>query len=109
MLFLINTFLGFLIAQLYDILTRNKDAEGTPNKFDLMFFLKDTYQKIILSLFLSLFISSLVYLNVGDFAKLMGQEWEGINNIVYAVIGFAPEIVLQLIRKRFGVLQSKRE
>lgn len=109
MLFLINTFLGFLIAQLYDILTRNKDAEATPNKFDLIFFLKDTYQKIILSLFLSLFISGLVYLNVGDFAKLMGQDWEGINNIVYAVIGFAPEIVLQFIRKRFGVLQSKRD
>lgn len=109
MLFLINTFLGFLIAQLYDIFTRNKNSESTPERFDLIFFLKDTYQKIILSLFLSLSLSTLIWLNVGDFAKLMGQDWEGINNIVYAVIGFAPEIVLQVLRKRFGVLQSKRD
>src|SRR5690606_5889639 len=108
MLFLLNTFLGFFIAQIYDVLTRDKNSINTPDKFNLLFFLKDTWQKIVLSLFLSLSISVLVWLNVGDFAKLIGQEWGALNNIVYAIIGFAPEIVLQFIRKRLGVLQSKR-
>lgn len=109
MLFLINTFLGFLIAQVYDILNRNRNSESTPTEFKLVFFIKDTYQKIILSLILSVSISTLVWLNVGDFAKLVGQEWQGLNNIVYAVIGFAPELVLQWVRKKYGILQSKRD
>ena len=109
MLFLINTFLGFLIAQVYDVLNRNRNSESTPTGFNLIFFIKDTYQKILLSLILSISISTLVWLNVGDFAKLIGQEWQGLNNIVYAVIGFAPELVLQWVRKKYGILQSKRD
>ena len=107
MLFLINTFLGFLIAQIYDILFREK-SESNPEKFDLVFFLKDTYQKIVLSLFLSLSISILIYLNDWDIISIFGEKIDFLKNMEYALIGFAPELVLQWVRKKYGVLQSKR-
>lgn len=109
MLFLINTFLGFLIAQIADVLKRNKESDSTPVKFDVIFFIKDNLPKIILSLLLSFSISYLVYLNVEDFGKLLGQEWSVLNNIVYAVIGFAPEIVLQWLKSKYNFLQPNRD
>ena len=108
MLFLINTFLGFLIAQIYDILFREK-SESNPEKFDLIFFIKDTYQKIVLSLFLSLSISMLIYLNNWDIISLFGEKIEFLKNMEYALIGFAPEIFLQKMRKKYGLFQTKRD
>lgn len=109
MLFLLNTFLGFLAAQLYDVFTRDKNSINTPEKFDLIFFIKDTWQKIVVSLFLSVTLSLLVWLNVEDFAMLLGKDWTVLNNLVYAFIGFAPEVALQFIRKRYGLLRSNRK
>lgn len=110
MLFLINTLLGFLLAQLLDILSRHKGSEDSPEKFSFKFFWQDTRIKIFVSLGISLTLSVLVYLNIVDLANLFGKDWNsGIVNIWYAIIGFCPEIVLQVLRKRFGLLQPKRD
>lgn len=108
MTFLINTFLGFLIAQVSDILMRNKRSDASPEKFSLKFFFQDTWLKITISLLLSISMSLLVWLNIEDFASIFGKEWTTVNNIVYAVIGFAPEKVLQWMKKKYGFLQPEK-
>ena len=103
-MYLINTLLGFLIAQILAILNRNKSNEKNPDKFSIGFFLKDTWQKMVVSLLLSFLLSITVYLNAGDFGNLFGQELEALNNLVYLVLGFAPEKILQIVRKKYNVL-----
>lgn len=103
-MYLINTLLGFFIAQILAILNRNKSNEKNPNKFSINFFLKDTWQKMVVSLLLSCLLSITVYLNAGDFGRLFGKELEVLNNLVYLVLGFAPEKILQIVRKKYNVL-----
>lgn len=107
MTFLINTLLGFLIAQISDILRRDKESTASPLKFNIWFFLKDTWQKILLSLMLSCAISALVWMNAGDFTKVLGEQWALAGNLVYAFIGFMPEIALQVLKKKYGFTQPK--
>lgn len=107
MIFLINTGLGFLLAQLIDVLNRDKASKTSPEKFDLCFFWKDTRLKIIVSLLLSFSLSLAVWLNIESVAKLIGKDWTIINDLVYLAIGFAPELLLQWIKKKYGFLQPK--
>lgn len=97
--FLVNTLLGFLIFQIYGLLTRGKNG-----KFDIIFFLKDTWQKIVLSLLLSLGLALATHYNYIDVFKLFGSDAQQVNGLIYLIIGAVPEVVLQIIRKRFGVL-----
>jgi hypothetical protein len=107
MIFLINTILGFVLAQLIDVLNRDKASKNSPQKFDLLFFLKDNRFKIIVSLLLSFSLSLAVWLNIENVAKLIGKDWTIINDLVYLAIGFAPELILQWIKKKYGFLQPK--
>jgi len=102
-MYLLNTFLGFAIAQVLAVLNRSNDKKN-PKEFDLIFFVKDTWQKMAVSLLLSFLLSVTLYLNVGDFAKLVGQDWDIINSLAYLIIGFAPEKALQWIRRKYHVL-----
>lgn len=104
MTFLVNTLLGFLIFQIYGLLTREKNG-----KFDIIFFLKDTWQKIVLSLLLSLGLALATHYNYIDVFKLFGSDAQQVNGLIYLIIGAVPEVVLQIIRKRFGVLYSSNE
>ena len=105
--YIINTFLGFLLAQLYDVFNREKESEASPKKFDLLFFLKDTWQKIVVSLLLSSVISFTVHYNTDEILRYIGKDWDNISKLIYLVIGFAPEIILQWFKKKYGVLQPK--
>lgn len=104
MIFLINTFLGFLVAQLYDVFTRSKTSESSPEKFEFLFFLKDTWQKMVVSLLLSVSISILIWLNVGAITSSFGDYAD----LIYILAGFAPEIILQKAKKKLGILQPKK-
>lgn len=97
--YIVNTLLGFLIFQIYGLLTREKNG-----KFDIIFFLKDTWQKIVLSLLLSLGLALATHYNYIDVFKLFGSDAQQVNGLIYLIIGAVPEVVLQIIRKRFGVL-----
>ena len=104
-MYLLNTLLGFAIAQLSDIFRRQKSSDASPVKFDLVFFIKDNWQKAIVSIALSFCISVAVHLNITDFSKLFGQEWTALNQIVYIVIGAVPEMVLQHFKRKIGLFQ----
>lgn len=107
-MYLINTFLGFLIAQLYDILRRNKASETSPVPFDLVFFFKDTWQKIAISVLLSFSISVAIHLNYPYVETLIGKEVSpDILPLIYIPVGAVPELVLQYFKKKAGFLQPQ--
>lgn len=102
--FILNTLLGFLIFQIYGLLTREKNG-----KFNLIFFIKDTWVKIVLSLSLSITLAVATHFNYVEVFKLFGSDTQQISSLIYLIIGAVPEVVLQIIRKRFGVLYSSNE
>lgn len=102
--FILNTLLGFLIFQIYGLLTREKNG-----KFNLIFFLKDTWVKIVLSLSLSITLAIATHYNYIEVFKLFGSDLQQVNGLIYLIIGAVPEVVLQVVRKRFGVLYSSNE
>lgn len=107
-MYIVNTILGFLIAQMAGVVRRNKNSKDSPNKFNIIYLLKDTWQKIIFSLVLSLLMSLALKYNWDDFMVLFDKDWT-LNNVVYLVIGAAPELILQKLRKRYGFLGSKNQ
>src|SRR5690606_9587001 len=100
--FIINTLLGFLIFQIYGLLTREKNG-----KFNLIFFIKDTWVKIVLSLSLSVTLAVATHYNYIEVFKLFGSDLQQVNGLIDLIIGAVPELVLQVVRKRFCVLYSK--
>lgn len=108
MVFLVNIILGFLAAQLIEISTRNKQSEKSPTRFNIKFFLKDNYLKIITSLLISLTFGFFIHYNQIEITKL-GEfiDLELPQYVYYFLIGFAPEIVLQILKNKMGLLQPK--
>jgi hypothetical protein len=86
---------------------RDRQSEASPIKFNIWFFLKDTWRKVTLSLLLAILLSVVTHLNGGDISKLLGQDWQDINGWVYVLIGFAPEMILQKLKKKYGFLQPE--
>lgn len=108
MVFLVNIILGFLAAQLIEISTRDKQSEKSPTRFNIKFFLKDNYLKIITSLLISLTFGFFIHYNQIEITKL-GEfiDLELPQYVYYFLIGFAPEIVLQILKNKMGLLQPK--
>lgn len=101
MIYFVNTFIGFFIAQIVDIKTRNKESLNSPKPFKLMFFIKDTWLKIVTSLTLSMLITLAIYINVGEVDKIwMVDSW-----IFFIVVGAVPEVILQLAKDKLGWFQ----
>ncbi len=103
----INVIIGFILANIIQILNRNPNSENTPVKFDLKFFFLDSWQKLLVSLFAAMLLNYLCLLYYEDFAqhiKLVElpkqySEWMAI------VIGAMIDTILQIIRKQLGVFQ----
>lgn len=93
--------------QIADILNRNKQSEASPEKFNFIFFIKDTWVKIVLSLLLSVCISVVVKLNLTDVhSAFSGDNLYG--NLLYVVIGAVPEYALQVAKKKLGFTQPEK-
>jgi hypothetical protein len=105
-MYLLNTFLGFLIAQIYDVLKRERVSQASPQAFDPIFFFKDNWVKIVLSLLLSFALSLAIHLNAPEVEKLMVSDFE-VNNLIYLVVGAVPELVLQYFKRKGSFLQPK--
>jgi len=108
MSFIINILLGFFIGQLIDISTRNKQSETSPVKFNIVFFLKDNWLKITVSLLLSISIGVFIYYNEIDISSMIeGIGFNVHSGIIFFLIGFCPEIILQIAKHKYGFLQPK--
>ena len=106
-MYIVNTFIGFALAQILDVLRRDKDSQASPKKFKILFFWKDNKQKILLSITLSVLMTLALKLNWTEFVGLIGKEWE-LNNLVFLAVGFAPELLLQKLKKKYGFLQPEK-
>jgi hypothetical protein len=106
-MYLLNTFLGFLIAQIYDVLRRERASHASPQAFGPVFFFKDNWVKIVLSLVLSFALSLAIHLNTPEVEKLVVADFE-VNNLIYLVVGAVPELVLQYFKRKGSFLQPKQ-
>lgn len=108
--YLINILLGFAIAQLIDIMKRNRESDSSPIKFNIVFFLKDNWQKILVSLLLSCGIGTFINLNEIDPTPFLEKFNISLTlEMVYFIIGFCPELILQQLKKIYGIFQPKSE
>lgn len=48
-----------------------------------------------------------VFLNVKDAATLFGKEWTALNNLIYIIIGAAPDLIISFAKRRIGFLQPE--
>jgi len=85
--------LAWLVAQVFHVLKRDKKSETSPETFELWFYFKDSWVKIVLGLVLSLALARLL-----QYFESIIQEWM-LNQlgfslpmlVVYFIIGYAPE------------------
>lgn len=103
-MFLLNTLIGFLISQILDVLARNRATPSSPFRFSFAFFWKDSWRKIVVSLSLSLTLSTAVFLNWSDVSSLLGFK-DSHEQFIYMGLGTMPENILQVLKRRFGLLQ----
>lgn len=90
--------------QISDILRRDKESSNSPRKFNFIFFIKDSWFKIVLSLLLSISITIIVKLNLEDFYSVFSEE-SIYGKLIYVAIGAVPEFILQRVKKKFGFTQ----
>ncbi|HAD96522.1 MAG TPA: hypothetical protein DCG19_03895 [Cryomorphaceae bacterium] len=103
--------LAWVIAQVQIIRQREKESEASPEKFDLVFYLKDNRIKLASGLVLSLCLSGVLFHVEGWL-----QEW--VKNtfgfslpvaILYFLIGLVPERILASVKQHTnGFLQPSQ-
>jgi len=102
--------LAWLIAQVFHILNRKKASPSSPEKFNLWFYFKDSWVKIVLGLVLSLALARLLHYFeplIQDW--LLGQIGFGLPMaVVYFIIGYAPEKLFAHLKDNYSsFLQPK--
>lgn len=97
---------GWFIVQVYGI---QKGIAKSKDDFNILFFLKDTWLKILTALVLSFGIGAGFYLTIvpGVFLYQWGDISFNVINLIYLAIGSIPEFILQKIRKRFRILKTQ--
>lgn len=93
------TLLGFLLSWVIDISQRDKKSRRTPERFKLMFFLKDNETRIFYSLCTSLLI--ILIFHYGQF------EIHGYENYFAVAVGFCPDLVIGWLKRKFGFLKNE--
>lgn len=106
-MFLLNTFLGFFLFQLFDIFSRQKRSSASPQRFSLAFFLEDNWRKMLVSLLLSFTLSLITHLNWDSVTSVFSADWE-LSDLIFVLIGGAPEFVLQKMKRYWGFLQPEK-
>ena len=92
------TALGFALSVVIDIAQRDKKSKRSPNKFSLIFFIKDNYMRIGYSAAISA-ILILIY-HKGSFDL---NEYE---DYFAVAVGFAPDLVIGWFKRKFGFLKQ---
>lgn len=105
--FLIVMVVFYIIALIYDLLLRDRTSNKSPKGFNLVFYLKDNKQRLILSFVLSLFISIGVHMIREDIGDLAGKEIKNLNMVLYAIIGAAPDLLISYAKRKVSFLQPE--
>lgn len=91
------TLLGFILSWLLDIAQRNKKSRRTPNDFSLKFFFTDNWDRILLSALISATLISMYH--------IMELELNEYEDLFAIAVGFAPDMVVGWLKRKFGFLK----
>lgn len=98
--------LAYLAALQIDVLKRDRESGNSPERFKLMFFLKDNVLRLMMSFTLSLTIALMYRVVFPTIAVLditqEGSEW-GLG--VYIVIGACPDLVISYFKRKTNFLR----
>ena len=98
------TLIAYILSVIYDLLKRDKNSLGSPTKFSPIFYLKDNYQRIILSLMFSMLLAVLFWMLKPQLFN-MDSELATWGIIVYAIIGAAPDMVIAYAKRKTSFLR----
>jgi hypothetical protein len=94
---ILNILLGFALSNLILVQLRNKESSRTPYHFSLLFYLRDTWAKMLVSLLISFSIAYLIILN--NVAEL--------NWVIWVTIGGSSDAAIEVFRKLTGITMPK--
>lgn len=99
--------IGWFIVQAYGV---QKGIAKSKDNFNIVFFFRDTWLKVVVALALSLGLAAGFYFTIETTDAV--YEWGFItfnfNRLIYVVIGAVPEFVLQKLRNKFGILKANK-
>jgi len=101
------TLIAYILSVIYDLLKRDKNSLGSPTKFSPIFYLKDNYQRIILSLLFSMLLAVLFWMLEPQLFA-MDSELSAWGVIMYAIIGAAPDIVIAYAKRKTSFLRPDK-
>jgi hypothetical protein len=103
--------IGVFLALLADSLKRNKESKNTPEKYSIIFLIKDNWKTITLTILLILvslrFAGSLfpTQFTDADLASPVGKEKWLFGSLI---IGFMYNTLLQVLKQKSDMLKAKR-
>lgn len=100
----LNIIFGFLLNNIGILLARKRSSSGTPTKFSFSFWVKDNWQKWILSLLTAFIFQAFINLNVEGVEHMFGFKWAPFYSLL---IGAFPDAIFELLKKSSGFLQPK--
>lgn len=96
----ILTALGFLLSVLIDIGSRNKRSKRSPEKFSFEFFARDNIGRFAIS-----GLTSVCLVGIYHFASF-GFESQEYEDLFAIAVGFAPDLVIGWLKRKFGFLKK---
>ena len=101
------TLIAYILSVIYDLLKRDKNSLGSPTKFSPIFYLKDNYQRIILSLLFSMLLAVLFWMLKPQLFA-MDSELSAWGVIMYTIIGAAPDMVIAYAKRKTSFLRPDK-
>jgi archaellum biogenesis protein FlaJ (TadC family) len=88
-------------------MTRDKASAKSPKKFNPLFYAKDNWQRIIMSLLLSVLLAVLFYLVSPEVFKI-DAELDRWGVLAYVAIGAAPDLVIGYAKRKTSFLKPDK-
>lgn len=102
---------GFLLSILVDISKRNPGSNDSPYKFNLLFFLKDNWKRLIISISLSIvLILSYNVIGAEELIKYVldiSEVNEALVSLIAFGIGYAPDVFIGYIKRKYNIFIPK--
>lgn len=98
------TVIAFFLALLWDIKKRDKDSQFSPKRFDPIFYIKDNWARLLMSLIFSTLLAVLFWLVSPDVFDI-DQELSKWGILVYILIGAAPDLVIAYAKRKTKFLR----
>ena len=101
----INVIIGIILGNVAHVAVKDPTSAASPTKFNLLFFVKDNWIKILHSLVIAGLLNLALQINIHEIEGALGFKWYNI----YAIgIGFCPDAFLSFMKNKFGWMQPSK-